>query len=126
MCVNQPFGSQGMCSHICVRFHSLPLLSNQRWVLQYQQRACSNDAMTNDFISFVLQKEELMEPVEARERALSRLGAVWRPPLLLEVRGYQIDRSTHRVSRAEAANSVDAAGLDHQLYDEERSCCCRC
>lgn len=27
-----------------------------------------------------------MEPVEARERALSRLGAVWRPPLLLDVR----------------------------------------
>jgi hypothetical protein len=32
------------------------------------------------------QKEELMEPVEARERALLRLGAVWRPPLLLDVR----------------------------------------
>ena len=32
------------------------------------------------------QKEELMEPVEARERALVRLGAVWRPPLLLDVR----------------------------------------
>lgn len=31
------------------------------------------------------EKEELMEPVEARERALSRLGAVWRPPLLLEI-----------------------------------------
>ncbi len=27
-----------------------------------------------------------MEPVEARERALARLGAVWRPPLLLDVR----------------------------------------
>jgi hypothetical protein len=32
------------------------------------------------------QKEELTEPVEARERALMRLGAVWRPPLLLDVR----------------------------------------
>ena len=34
------------------------------------------------------QKEELMEPVEARERALVRLGAVWRPPLLLDVRPF--------------------------------------
>ncbi len=31
------------------------------------------------------QKEELTEPVEARERALMGLGAVWRAPMLLDV-----------------------------------------
>jgi hypothetical protein len=39
-----------------------------------------------------------MEPVEARERALMRLGAVWRPPLLLDVRACTVlylPSSTH-------------------------------
>lgn len=53
-----------------------------------------------------MQKEELMEPVEARERALVRLGAVWRPPLLLDVRRFP---SCHLQPRDSAACTRAAA-----------------